>query len=324
LPDNENTTRDIIDNSGALQDHLTYNAFGALTSQAGPAVAAATDLIFGGYTGAFYDNATGLVHDGDRWYMPSIQRWMSQDPIFPLSGSNPYEYCDNSPTNGIDPTGLDGEWWRTSTSSLNYVNPYAWFAGVGYAAGDWIGDRASAVVGLDLASHRELANITTNQIINEGRNANDIRSTQQASGTEVSAMKGLAEAGITVNAASAGMAQPSTVVGEGVGPTCAKSTSQTEAPASTPVGRRGSPLGAVEGNPGATIGGRAYSGHAIDGMQADGIVPSAVDDAIKNGTRSVGKEPGTVAYYSATNNVTVIQDTAIGRIVTVSRGLIKQ
>jgi RHS repeat-associated protein len=113
LPDNENTTRDIVDNNGALQDHLTYNAFGALTSQAGPAVAAATDLIFGGYTGAFYDSATGLSYHNDpksgtigRWYNAATQRWLTQDPIFPLSGPNPYEYCDNATTNSCDPTGL--------------------------------------------------------------------------------------------------------------------------------------------------------------------------------------------------------------------------
>lgn len=119
LGDNAGTIRDIVDNSGTLQDHLTYNSFGVLTGQSGPAAYGATDVIFGGYTGAFYDSATGLQYHNDsstgitgRWYNPELQRWMSEDPIFPLSGSNPYGYSNNAPTNFTDPSGLapPGSW----------------------------------------------------------------------------------------------------------------------------------------------------------------------------------------------------------------------
>jgi len=48
-----------------------------------------------------------------RWYNPVSQTWLSKDPTFPDSGSNPYEAFNNSPTNFIDPSGLQidyGKW----------------------------------------------------------------------------------------------------------------------------------------------------------------------------------------------------------------------
>ena len=93
---------------------------------------------------------------------------------------------------------------------------------------------------------------------------------------------------------------------------------------STPVGRSGSPLGSVQENAATTIGGRGYSGHAVDGMQADGIPPSAVENASPKRHVNGGQVPGTNAYYDPVNNVTVTTDSSSGRVVTVSRGQIKQ
>lgn len=95
-------------------------------------------------------------------------------------------------------------------------------------------------------------------------------------------------------------------------------------PASTPVGRRGNPLGAVHPNAPTVIGGRPFSGHAIDQMQARGIFPSAVDNAIRHGTHMPGKIPGTTAVHDKVNRITVILDSVTGRVVTVGHGLIRQ
>ena len=43
---------------------------------------------------------------GFRWYDPTERRWISQDPTGLPFGGNPYEDVNNSPTNGIDPSGL--------------------------------------------------------------------------------------------------------------------------------------------------------------------------------------------------------------------------
>jgi RHS repeat-associated protein len=95
--------------------------------------------------------------------------------------------------------------------------------------------------------------------------------------------------------------------------------------ASTPVGRKGSPLNVIPGtNQPATIGGREYSGHALDRMQERGLTPSVVENTINHGQSIPGKIPGTTAHYDPVNHVTVITDTASGRVVTTAPGQIKQ
>lgn len=103
LTDNQGTVRDIVDSSGTDVDHLTYDSFGKLTG--GALYFGATDVIFAGYTGSFYDSATGLVHDGTRWYSPNLQRWPTPDPSGLGPDSNPYRYVENDPGNFDDPWG---------------------------------------------------------------------------------------------------------------------------------------------------------------------------------------------------------------------------
>lgn len=98
-----------------------------------------------------------------------------------------------------------------------------------------------------------------------------------------------------------------------------------DVPASTPVGRRGQHLNVAERtNAPAAIGGRQFSGHALDRMQSQGIPPSAVDSAIQSARSVPGKRPGTTAHYDRANDLTVITDTASGRVVTVDYGKIRQ
>lgn len=93
--------------------------------------------------------------------------------------------------------------------------------------------------------------------------------------------------------------------------------------ASTPVGRvaRGPMTVQTPGTNGpATIGGRTYTGHALDRMQQRGLVPSVVEDTIANGSATPGRVPGTTAHYSTENNVTIITDSASGRVITTYPG----
>lgn len=95
--------------------------------------------------------------------------------------------------------------------------------------------------------------------------------------------------------------------------------------ASTPIGRSGNPINVVEGtNAPGSVGDTQYSGHAFDEMQGDGIMPSVVDNAISDTPPIPGKVPGTTAYQDTTNNITVITDSTSGRVITVSRGIIRQ
>ena len=101
---------------------------------------------------------------------------------------------------------------------------------------------------------------------------------------------------------------------------CGKGGKAAKGGAKTPIGRRGNPMKVPRGtNSPKKINGRDYTGHALDQMQGRGIMPSAVDDAIRHGGVR-GGVPGTTAHYSSVNNVTVITDTASGRVITVGSG----
>jgi hypothetical protein len=63
------------------------------------------------------------------------------------------------------------------------------------------------------------------------------------------------------------------------------------------------------------VNGTDYSGHAFDQMQGRGITPSAVQDAIENGTVVPGNQPDTFVHQG-NNGVTVVTNTA-GRVITV-------
>lgn len=93
--------------------------------------------------------------------------------------------------------------------------------------------------------------------------------------------------------------------------------------ASTPVGRQGlkGELNVTKPNAPAEIGGRSYSGHALDRMQGRGFTPSVVEDSIANGSSAAGRGGATI-YYSAENNISVVVSSN-GRVVTVGYGPFK-
>lgn len=95
------------------------------------------------------------------------------------------------------------------------------------------------------------------------------------------------------------------------------------ASAATTVGRRGQQVNfpnanaSIPRNAPGTIGGRDFSGHALDRMQERGIMPSAIENAIRHGASSPGTAAGTTRYFDAANKFNVVVDSASGRIVTV-------
>jgi RHS repeat-associated protein len=110
LTDNENTVRDLATYSNGtttVENHREFSAYGELLSQTNPQTgrAAAVDCVFA-YTGRALDEATGLQNNDERWYEAITGRWLSQDPSGLGPDVNPFRYCDNGPTNAIDPTGL--------------------------------------------------------------------------------------------------------------------------------------------------------------------------------------------------------------------------
>ncbi len=87
---------------GASKNQLYYQdttGFGTLTA----AGAGTTPFKFGGGNGCQTDADTQLVLMGHRYYDARTGRFLSQDHAG--AGNNWYAYCENSPTNSVDPRG---------------------------------------------------------------------------------------------------------------------------------------------------------------------------------------------------------------------------
>ena len=120
--DNQGTVRDLLEydsetSTTSVESDLAYTPFGDLDRPDSTGLEVATVNFLFGYIGAWTDPATGLQYHSDpatgiavRWLDPLTQRWLTQDPTGLLFGGNPYEDVNNSPTNGIDQSGLcDGD-----------------------------------------------------------------------------------------------------------------------------------------------------------------------------------------------------------------------
>ncbi|WP_416192262.1 MafB family polymorphic toxin [Neisseria sp. CCUG12390] len=66
------------------------------------------------------------------------------------------------------------------------------------------------------------------------------------------------------------------------------------------------------------INGRQYSGHALDRMQDRGILPSVIENTIRTGQQTKGRN-GTTSHYDPINNVKVITNQS-GGVVTTTYG----
>lgn len=83
---------------GTLAARYGYDPFGAPTSTG---TTRGADL---SYTGR-QDDGTGLLYYRDRYYSPTLQRFISEDPVGVAGGTNLYAYTGNNPTNATDPSG---------------------------------------------------------------------------------------------------------------------------------------------------------------------------------------------------------------------------
>ncbi|MGB3654038.1 MAG: FG-GAP-like repeat-containing protein [Rivularia sp. (in: cyanobacteria)] len=101
LTDNVGTVRDLVDSSGTVQNHITYDSFGNVTNQTNSTI----NTRFG-YTGREFDEETGQYYYRARYYDSGVGRFISEDPIgFAGGDTNLYRYVANRPVDNIDPYG---------------------------------------------------------------------------------------------------------------------------------------------------------------------------------------------------------------------------
>jgi RHS repeat-associated protein len=99
LTDVLDSVLEIVDSSGTLQTHYTFEPFGATTTSGASSTNAAQ------FTGRENDG-TGLYSYRNRYYDPEVGRFASEDPIGFEAGVNFYAYVQNNPLGFIDPEGL--------------------------------------------------------------------------------------------------------------------------------------------------------------------------------------------------------------------------
>jgi len=89
---------DINTYSGTVIQTYKYDAYGNVTEQTG------TDENPFAYCGEYYDEETGFIYLRNRYYDPSLGRFITEDPV--KDGNNWYVYCGGNPVVFTDPWGL--------------------------------------------------------------------------------------------------------------------------------------------------------------------------------------------------------------------------
>jgi len=97
IRDHVGTVRLVIDvNSGVIAQRLGYDSFGNVLSDTNPGFQPF------GFQSGLYDNDTGFVQFGARWYDPFTGRWLSKDSLLLAAGWNVYAFCASDPINLVD------------------------------------------------------------------------------------------------------------------------------------------------------------------------------------------------------------------------------
>jgi RHS repeat-associated protein len=103
LADHEGSVRDLVDNTGTVVNHISYDSFGNILKQTNPSVTT-RDL----FTGREFDAATGLYDYRSRYYDPAVGRFLGEDGLgFGGGDANLYRYVLNDPAGFVDPGGTE-------------------------------------------------------------------------------------------------------------------------------------------------------------------------------------------------------------------------
>jgi RHS repeat-associated protein len=110
--------RDIVNTSGTVLDHLSYDAYGNVLSESNSANGDKFK-----FDGMQFDAAINLYYDNARWYDAGNGRFVSIDPTgFAAGDQNLYRYVGNGPLIATDPTGLQDDPASTLESDAQMKN----------------------------------------------------------------------------------------------------------------------------------------------------------------------------------------------------------
>ena len=92
---------------GSLVAEYSYDAFGRTIAESG----ALADVFRHRHETKCYEHETGFYYYGYRHYVPSLCRWLTQDPIEEDGGLNLYGFCGNNPIDRYDALGRSWADW---------------------------------------------------------------------------------------------------------------------------------------------------------------------------------------------------------------------
>ena len=113
--DNTSSVIALTDGGGTIEDSWKYDPYGVVITHTG------TDYNPFQYTSSYTDGATGLIHDGARYYNPADGRFTQQDPAG--QESNAYAYAGGNPANNVDPNGTS--FFGSIVNALNSAANFA-------------------------------------------------------------------------------------------------------------------------------------------------------------------------------------------------------
>jgi RHS repeat-associated protein len=123
LYDGKGNVEAMLDAAQSVVAAYRYAPFGKLLAKTGT-----LEQPFG-FSTKRYDEQTGLIYYGYRYYGPEIGRWTTRDPLGEAGGMNLYAFVGNNPVNWVDPLGLKTIVIITTDYFLNLV-PYGSHAAV--------------------------------------------------------------------------------------------------------------------------------------------------------------------------------------------------
>ena len=92
---------------GSLVAEYSYDAFGRTIAESG----SLADVFRHRHETKCYERETGFYYYGYRHYVPSLCRWLTQDPIEEDGGLNLYGFCGNNPIDRYDALGRSWADW---------------------------------------------------------------------------------------------------------------------------------------------------------------------------------------------------------------------
>jgi len=122
LTDALGSTAALTDPTGNIQTQYNFDPFGSTTLSGNSSTNSFA------YTGREKDG-TGLYYNRARYYSPTVQRFVSEDPLGFASGDfDFYSYVGNNPVNRIDPYGMYGMFGRScgAKDCRNYFLKHAY------------------------------------------------------------------------------------------------------------------------------------------------------------------------------------------------------